>query len=71
MEPVRIQKVIADTGYCSRRHAEALIEQGRVKVNGRPARIGMKIDPTRDLVTIDGEQLYYQRKKTTSLSDDE
>ena len=83
MEPVRIQKVIADTGYCSRRHAEALIEQGRVKVNGHPARIGMKINPVKDIVTIDGEQLYYQRKKRhlylmmnkprgylTSMSDD-
>lgn len=71
MEPVRIQKVIADTGYCSRRHAEALIEQGRVKVNGHPARIGMKINPVKDIVTIDGEQLYYQRKKTPPLPDDE
>ena len=54
-----------------------------MKVNGHPARIGMKINPVKDIVTIDGEQLYYQRKKRhlylmmnkprgylTSMSDD-
>ena len=35
MEKVRIQKIIADSGLCSRRKAEELIEQGRVKVNGK------------------------------------
>ena len=33
MEKVRLQKIIADSGYCSRRKAEALIEQAVVKVN--------------------------------------
>ena len=37
MEKVRLQKIIADSGYCSRRKAEEYIEQGCVKVNGRPA----------------------------------
>ena len=63
MEMIRIQKVIADMGVCSRRKAEELIEQKRVKVNGRPARIGQKIDPARDLVTVDGERVVYTRKK--------
>ena len=54
MEKIRIQKVIADIGFCSRRKAEELIGQKRVKVNGHPALIGQKIDPMKDLITIDG-----------------
>lgn len=83
MEKIRIQKVIADIGFCSRRKAEELIGQKRVKINGHPALIGQKIDPMKDLITIDGERLYYSRKKQhvylmmnkprgyiTSMSDD-
>ena len=33
-EELRLQKIIADRGYCSRRHAEELILNGQVKVNG-------------------------------------
>ncbi len=62
MEKVRIQKVIADSGFCSRRKAEELIQQKRVKVNGHPARIGMKVLPTDD-ISVDGERLFVPRKK--------
>ena len=83
MEKIRIQKIIADTGFCSRRKAEELILQGRVKVNGHPAQTGQKLDPIRDIITIDDERIYYDRKKQhvylmmnkprgyiTSMSDD-
>lgn len=63
MEKIRIQKIIADNGYCSRRHAEALIEEGRVKVNGHPTSLGMKALPGKDLITIDGERLAVAKKK--------
>lgn len=62
MEKIRIQKMIADSGYCSRRKAEELISQGRVKLNGRPVKIGDKCG-SHDLITIDGERLYAPRKK--------
>ena len=62
MEKIRIQKMIADSGYCSRRKAEELISQGRVKLNGRPVKLGDKCG-SRDLITIDGERLYAPRKK--------
>ena len=39
MAEQRIQKVLSDQGVCSRRAAEKLIDEGRVKVNGRAARI--------------------------------
>ena len=57
MEKVRLQKIIADSGYCSRRKAEEYIEQGCVKVNGRPVKIGDKADPKNDLITVNGEKI--------------
>ena len=55
MEPVRIQKFIADSGLCSRRAAEALIAAGDVYVNGQPATTGQKIEPGTDKVTVRGK----------------
>lgn len=63
MEKVRIQKIIAESGYCSRRKAEELIAKGRVKVNGRPCSLGDKALPNKDLITIDGERIHIERKK--------
>ncbi len=62
MEKIRIQKMIADSGYCSRRKAEELISRGRVKLNGHPVKLGDKCG-YKDLITIDGERLYMPRKK--------
>lgn len=62
MEKTRIQKIIADAGYCSRRKAEELISSGRVKLNGRPVSLGDKAG-FKDLITIDGEKLYVPKKK--------
>lgn len=59
----RIQKVIAQCGYCSRRKAEELIAQHKVKVNGHPALIGQKVDPNRDVITVGDERLYFDRKR--------
>ncbi len=53
----RLQKIIADSGYCSRRKAETLIEQGLVKVNGKAAQIGDKADPDADIITVAGQRL--------------
>lgn len=58
----RIQKIIADAGYCSRRKAEELISQGRVMVNGRPIKLGDKAS-SKDIISIDGERLYIPKKK--------
>ena len=59
----RIQKVIAQSGYCSRRKAEELIAARKVKVNGHPALIGQKVDPNRDVITVNDERVWYDRKK--------
>lgn len=62
MEKIRLQKLLADSGYCSRRKAEALIEQKRVQVNGRPVKLGDKAT-IRDRITVDGELVYIPKKK--------
>lgn len=64
LEKIRLQKIIADSGICSRRKAEELIAQGRVKINGRPCKVGDKADPIKDIVSIDGERVVFERKKT-------
>ncbi len=55
VEPVRLQKFIADAGICSRRTAEQLIARGEVWVNGKAAELGQKIVPGEDRVTVEGK----------------
>ena len=62
MEKIRIQKLLSDCGFCSRRKAEALISAGRVKVNGHPVRLGDKALPT-ELITVDGERVTVPKRK--------
>jgi len=59
----RLQKLIARAGICSRRNAEELILQGRVKVNGVKATIGQKADPKTDEITVDRKSLHFQKKR--------
>lgn len=62
MAMIRIQKLLADAGYCSRRKAEELIRQGRVQRNGRPVGLGDKAEP-RDIITVDGQCVDVPKKK--------
>ncbi|GAB2799348.1 23S rRNA pseudouridine(2604) synthase RluF [Rhabdobacter roseus] len=52
----RLNKFISETGFCSRREADKLIEQGRVTLNGRPAVLGDKASPLDD-VRVNGKPL--------------
>ena len=52
----RLNKFLADSGYCSRREADRLIEEGRVRVDGRVGALGDKILPGMS-VTVDGRLL--------------
>ena len=58
MQNIRLQKVIAQAGVASRRKAEQLIVQGRVKVNGKITTIlGTQVDPAVDVVAVDDRRL--------------
>lgn len=63
MEKVRIQKIIADSGLCSRRKAEELIGKGAVKVNGHPCKLGDKALPGKDIISVNGENITVEKKK--------
>lgn len=53
-EAERIQKVLAAAGVASRRAVEQMVVEGRITVNGEPARLGQRIDSERDTVEVDG-----------------
>jgi len=52
----RLNKFISESGYCSRRGADKLIEQGKVKINGNLPELGTKVMPD-DIVTVDGKPI--------------
>ena len=57
MPPERLQKVLAAAGVASRRASEALIAEGRVRVDGRVARIGDSVDPATASIEVDGQPI--------------
>ncbi len=64
-ELVRLQKFMADCGVASRRACEALIDEGRVKVNGKIVKTqGVKIDPINTKVEVDNELINATKTKT-------
>ena len=67
MEPIRLQKFIADAGVMSRRSAEEEIQRGNVSVNGHVAELGMKINPTKDVVTYKNKRINYERRQYTYI----
>lgn len=63
----RINKYLSEAGYCSRRAADKLIEQGRVTINGAVPEMGTKIS-TGDVVKVDGELINEPKGKSTYLA---
>jgi len=64
----RFQKVLAHAGVASRRKPEALIEAGRVRVNGRAVtNLGTTLDPERDVITVDGRLVPHPSSHTYIL----
>ena len=58
----RINKFLSEIGYCSRRAADKLIEQGRVKINGEVPLMGTKISD-KDEVSVNGKVIHRAKKK--------
>lgn len=65
MEKIRVQKLIADSGYCSRRKAEELIENKQVKVNGRLVSLGDKA--CRKMILLFRENIFILTEKNSIL----
>lgn len=56
MEEIRLNKLMSDSGLCSRREADKFIEMGRVTVNGKQPQVGQKVTEN-DEVLVDGEPI--------------
>lgn len=79
---IRLQKLLAQAGVGSRRVCEALIEEGRVEVDGQVVvELGVRVDPSRQIVKVDGERVqldesrvylafYKPTNVVTSMSDE-
>lgn len=52
----RINKYLSETGYCSRREADRLLEQGRITVNGKVPEMGTKVSDQDDIL-VDGQSI--------------
>ena len=55
-EQIRLNKFLSDAGYCSRREADRLVEQGVVKVNGKTAVMGQKVT-INDSIMVKGKNI--------------
>ena len=62
----RLNKYMADSGYCSRREADRLIAEGRVRIDGRPGALGDRVLPGME-VTVDGLPLTGEGEKVYLL----
>ena len=63
----RINKFLSETGFCSRREADRLIEQGRVTINGKVPEMGTKVTPI-DEVRVNGNLIQERKEKPIYLA---
>ena len=63
MSEMRLQRALARAGVASRRAAETLITDGKVKVDGKPATLGMKVDPATQRITVSGRTVKLQDRR--------
>lgn len=64
---VRINKFLSEAGYCSRRAADKLLEQGRITINGVVPEMGTKVEPG-DEVAVDGKSVTQSTKKNVYIA---
>ena len=60
MKEIRLQKFLAEQGIASRRKCEELISEGKVKVNGKMAELGMKVKPDVDKIEYNGRVIKFE-----------
>ncbi|NVK63429.1 MAG: 23S rRNA pseudouridine(2604) synthase RluF [Flavobacteriales bacterium] len=66
-KPVRINKFLSEAGYCSRRAADKLLEQGRITINGVVPEMGTKVLPG-DEVAVDGKSVTLNVRKNVYIA---
>lgn len=64
---VRINKFLSEVGYCSRREADKLLEQGRITINGKLPELGTKVFPT-DEVRVNGKRILEKEEEKIYLA---
>lgn len=65
---VRLHKLISQAGVTSRRKAEELIREGRVRINGKTVfQLGTKADPDRDTIDVDGKRIEPKQPRISVL----
>lgn len=67
MDEIRLQKALSEYGIMSRRAAERLMEEGKIKVNGNIALPGTKIVPNQDAIEIDGKKVELRLQKAAYI----
>ena len=60
----RINKYLSEVGYCSRRRADRLIEEGKVTINGKIPAKGTKVEDG-DQIEVDGQRIEKSKKQKT------
>lgn len=65
--PTRINKLLSELGFCSRRAADKLIEAGRVTINGHVPEMGTKIQPG-DIIRVDGKRIDDRKEKPVYIA---
>lgn len=61
-EPMRLNKYLSDSGFCSRREADRLVEQGKVLIDGQTAELGQKVVPGQKIV-VNGKALEREEER--------
>lgn len=67
MQLTRINKYLSEAGFCSRREADKLVEQGRVTINGKLPEMGTKVAED-DIVNVDGKTIFNLDEKPVYLA---
>src|SRR6478609_10281755 len=67
MSEMRLQRALAQAGIASRRQAEELITAGRVRVDGKVAELGSKVDPTKQKISVDSKPVRKLAKRWIAL----
>ena len=66
-QETRINKFLSETGFCSRREADKLLEQGRITINGKVPELGTKVS-SKDEIRVDGKLISEKKDKNIYLA---